>query len=266
MPKVSVVISVYNGETYLKECIDSILNQTYRDFEFIVLNNGSTDHTPKILDRYTDPRLQIIHQGNLGISRSLNRGINLSQGDLIVRLDADDLSLPNRLERQVAFMDQNPNVVLCGSRFQEMLGDKISSQKVPFIEKDATIRKTLSCFNPFAHSTIIFRKKTFLEAGGYNDRFKYSQDYDLWMRMLKQGHAGMLKDELSIIRLTQHSFSNQYNRKQKLEGLLIRWSAFREFGGSPVKTLCYSLKTLAGLIFPLDSIRQRKFAGRLRGR
>ncbi len=160
-------------------------------------------------------------------------------------------------------MDKNPNIVLCGSRFHEMIGNKLYSQKVPFIEKDATIRKSLSCFNPFAHSTIIFRKKTFLEAGGYNDRFKYSQDYDLWMRMLKLGHAGILKDKLSIVRLTQHSFSNQNNRKQKLEGLLIRWNAFRQFGGNPLKTLYYSLKSLAGLIFPLDSTSLRKFAGRL---
>jgi len=261
MPYVSVVISVHNGETHLEECIDSILDQTYQDFEFIVLNNGSTDRTPEILQQYATPRLRVIHQENIGIARSLNKGINLSQGNLIARLDADDLSLPHRLERQVEFMRQNPDVVLCGSRSRELIGNKSFSQKVPYIEKDEAVRKILSCLNPFMHSTTMFRKKTFLETGGYSDRFKYSQDYDLWVRMLKLGQAYILKDELSVVRLIEHSFSNQHNRAQKLEGLLIRWNAFREFGGDPVKTLIYSLKSLIGLISPLSSIRQRNLFG-----
>ncbi|SVE62936.1 uncharacterized protein METZ01_LOCUS515790, partial [marine metagenome] len=88
VPRVSVVTSVYNGELYLKECIESILNQTFRDFEYIILNNGSTDNTSEILKLYTDPRLRVIHQENLGISRSLNKGIDLSSSDLIAHLDA----------------------------------------------------------------------------------------------------------------------------------------------------------------------------------
>ena len=104
MPRVSVVTSVYNGETHLEECINSILNQTFQDFEYIILNNGSTDRTLEILNRYTDPRLHIIHQDNLGISRSLNKGISLSKSELIVRLDADDYSFPNRLEKQINFI------------------------------------------------------------------------------------------------------------------------------------------------------------------
>ena len=109
MPQVSVVTSVYNGEEYLEECVDSILNQTFQNFEYIILNNGSTDGTARILQRYTDPRLRIIHQENLGISKSLNKGINLSNSDLIARLDADDFSSPQRLEKQVTFMEKHPD-------------------------------------------------------------------------------------------------------------------------------------------------------------
>ena len=106
MPQVSVVTSVYNGEEYLEECVDSVLNQTFQDFEYITLNNGSTDNTAKILQRYTDPRLRIIHQENLGIPRSLNKGIDISSSDLIARLDADDYSMPQMLEQQITFMEK----------------------------------------------------------------------------------------------------------------------------------------------------------------
>tara|TARA_B100001971_G_C18221808_1_gene557701 strand:- start:148 stop:921 length:774 start_codon:yes stop_codon:yes gene_type:complete len=253
MPLVSVVTSVYNGEAYLEECVDSILNQTFQDFEYIILNNGSTDRTPEILKRYTDPRLRIIHQKNLGISQSLNKGINLSNSDLIARLDADDYSFPQRLEKQVTFMEQYPEIVLCGSRFKELIGKKYFVQKVQFIEKDEDIRKILSCYNPFCHSTIMIRKKTFTKSGGYNQKFKYSQDYELWVRILNLGNAEILKEELSVVRLAEQSTSNKNRRKQKLEDLQIRWDAFRQCGGNPGEVLYYYLKGLSGLIFPSKS-------------
>ena len=187
MPRVSVVTSVYNGEAYVEECIDSILNQTFQDFEYIILNNGSTDRTAEILNRYTDSRIHIIHQENLGISRSLNKGINLSKSELIARLDADDYALPQRLEKQIAFMEQHPKVVLCGSRFKELIGENFSPQKVQFVEQDKDIRKTVSCFNPFSHSTTMIRKTVFTKICGYNKNFEYGQDYDLWVRLLNVG-------------------------------------------------------------------------------
>ena len=141
MPRVSIITSVYNGESYLEECIESILNQTFVDFEYIILNNGSTDRTAKILNLYNDPRLRVIHQENLGISASLNQGVKLSRCDLIARLDADDYSLPQRLEKQTIFMEQHPRVVVCGSRFKEFFGEKIFTQKVHFIEKKSSHKK-----------------------------------------------------------------------------------------------------------------------------
>ena len=166
MPKVSVVTSVYNGETYLKECVDSILNQTLQDFEYIILNNGSTDRTAEILNKFTDPRLKIVHQHNLGIAMSLNKGVKLSRSDIIARLDADDYSFPQRLEKQVTFMEQHPEIVVCGSRFKELLGENTFNQSIRFIETDQAIRKSMSLFNPFSHSATIFRKNAFLESGG----------------------------------------------------------------------------------------------------
>ena len=159
MPKVSFVISVHNGEKFLENCIDSVLNQTFKDFECIILNNGSTDKTPEILKQYTDPRLKIIHQKNLGVSSSLNKGVGLSNSDLIARLDVDDFLFIQRLEKQTEFMINNPQVALCGSRFQILLGEKYLPQRVNFIQKDDTIKRSLCLFNPFAHSTVMFKKK-----------------------------------------------------------------------------------------------------------
>jgi len=250
MPRVSVVTSVYNGEEYLEECIDSILNQTFQDFEYIILNNGSTDRTAEILNSYTDSRIHIINQENLGISRSLNKGINLSKSALIARLDADDYALPQRLEKQIAFMGKYPDVILCGSRILELIGEKLSEQRIAFVESDQAIKKSMSLFNPFAHSAVIFRKNIFFKAGGYNCQLKYCQDYDLWLRMLSFGEARILKEELGVARILEESESHRNPRKQKLEGLKVRWEAFKKFGGNPRKILYCFFKTIVGLISP----------------
>jgi len=249
-PQVSVVTSVCNGEAYLEECVDSVLNQTFQGFEYIILNNGSTDGTARILQQYTDPRLRIIHQENLGIPRSLNKGIGLSSSDLITHLDADDYLMPQMLEKQVTFMENHPDIVLCGSRWLELVGEKLSKQIVAFVETDQDIRKSMSLFNPFSHSAIIFRKKTFITAGGYSERFKYSQDYELWLRMLAFGKTLILKEELAVVRMSEQSESHKNARKQKLEALQVRWDAFQQFGGNPRQVLYYFFKTLIGLMYP----------------
>ena len=249
MPKVSVVTSVFNGEASLEECVQSILGQTFEDFEFIILNNGSTDKTVEILNQFEDPRLKIIHQENLGVTRSLDKGVRMARANLIARLDADDYSFPNRLKLQVDFMDQNSDYALCGSKFLELTGDKVAAQKVPFVKNDENIRSILSCYNPFAHSGVMFRKQSFLDAGGYNERLTFSIDYDLWIRILQTGKGYILEDVLTMIRLSSESLSFQNSRAQKLETLSIRWRAFKNFGGNPVKVTLLFLKTVLGLIF-----------------
>jgi glycosyltransferase involved in cell wall biosynthesis len=252
-PIVTVLTTVRNGEDFIEDCVNSILDQTLRDFEYIILNNGSTDRTASILDKFTDSRLEIVHQEDLGISASLNKGVKLSRCDLIARLDADDYCLPSRLERQVELMNQHSDVVLCGARYLELTNGELSQQRVPFVETDQAIRKSMSLFNPFAHSAVIFRKKTFIKAGGYSDRHKYSQDYELWLRMLALGKALILKEELAVVRMSEQSESHKNARKQKLEGLQIRWDAFQQFGGNPGQALYYFFKTLMGLISPSKS-------------
>ena len=249
-PSVTILTTVYNGEKFVERCVNSILQQTLKDFEFIVLNNGSTDSTPGILNSFSDPRLKVVHQDNLGISASLNKGAELSSSDLIARLDADDYCFPARLEHQVKFMRQYPNIVLCGSRWSETVDGELLKQRVPFIETDRAIRKSMCLFNPFSHSMVMFRRKTFFESGGYSCKYKYTQDYDLWMRMLNFGEAKNLKEELGVVRVSKQSESFQNAKEQKLEALRIRWNALLKFGGNPIKAVYYLIKTLLGLLFP----------------
>ena len=250
MPLISMVTSVYNGEAYLKECLDSVINQTLQDFEYIILNNGSTDSTAGILARYEDPRIRIVQQENLGIARSLNKGIHMAKSDLIARLDADDVSDPNRLEKQIKFMNQHPEIVLCGSRFKVLLEKDYIDFPNHAPEENEAIRKSMSCFNPFAHSTVVFRKTAFIKSGGYSAKFKFGQDYELWSRLLDFGKAYILKDKLITVRLSEQSTSSQNSKAMRIESLQIRWKAFRKFGGNSFKVLSHFLKSLVGLIIP----------------
>ena len=119
MPRVSVILPAYNAEAYLKEAIDSILNQTFPDFQLIVINDCSTDGTEEIIRQYADPRLvPVKNEKNLGIAATLNRGLSLAQGDYIARMDADDISLPHRLERQVAYLDAHPDIAVLGTNVE----------------------------------------------------------------------------------------------------------------------------------------------------
>ena len=123
-PKVSIIMSVYNGEKYLQEAIESILNQSYSGFEFIIVNDGSTDYTEEILNEYTDSRIvRINNQENIGLARSLNRAIETAHGELIARMDADDISAPDRFEKQVAYLDAELEVSVLGTYMKQIDAD-----------------------------------------------------------------------------------------------------------------------------------------------
>ena len=232
MPQVSVVTSVYNGEAFLEECVNSILNQTFKDFEYIILNNGSTDRTPEILKSYSDPRLRIIHQENLGVPKSLNKGISLCRANLMSHLDADDYVHPQWLEKHFEFMSQNQNVVICGSRFEELFNGKLYPQSCPLIESDQEIRKSLCFMNTIPHSFSIIRKSALLKAGGYDPQLIIAHDYDLWIRLLEEGKGHNLNETLGVCRIHTTSFSSKKERTMIKEVFQVQWRAYRKLGGS----------------------------------
>ena len=235
MPQFSVLTSVYNGETYLEECVNSVLNQTFKDFEYIILNNGSTDHTAEILNCYTDSRIRIFHQENLGIPRSLNKGVSLCRTNLIARLDADDYVHPRWLEKHFEFMSQNQDVVLCSSRFEELFDGKLFPQSFPNVGNDPEIRKSLCFMNPIPHSFTSIRKDSLLKAGGYDPKLIIAHDYDLWVRLLEKGKGHIMDELLGVWRGHDKSYSMRKERTMIKEAFQVQWRAYRRLGGSFLK-------------------------------
>jgi glycosyltransferase involved in cell wall biosynthesis len=182
-PRVSVVMSVYNGAAYLKAAIDSILAQTFADFECIIIDDGSTDTTKKIIRSYADSRIRLVEQTNHGLVFSLNQGLKLARADLIARMDADDISLPERLTHQVAFLDAHPDHVLvgCGLSFIDAQGHELYPS--PLLVNDPEIRLEMLVRCPFAHGSVMYRHEPALQAGGYRQAAWPAEDYDLWHRL-----------------------------------------------------------------------------------
>ena len=213
-PTVSVVMSVYNAELYLEDAIESILNQTYKDFEFIIINDGSTDKSLEIIEkcRRQDKRIVLITRENKGLVASLNEGIRISKGEYIARMDADDMSLPTRLEEQVKFMDSN-QLDICGTYVQ--LFNKSKDLKVweyPQIDND--IKFTLMSFSTFAHPSVVIRKEVF-KSLKYED-YNYAEDYKLWTDIAKSDFKmGNLCRVLLRYRWHDEQLSKEYSSEQE---------------------------------------------------
>jgi hypothetical protein len=184
-PSISVVMSVFNGQAFLSEAIESILSQTFRNFEFLVIDDGSTDRTAEILADYAsrDVRIRVMRHGNKGRTASLNIGINLAAGKYIARMDADDVALPDRLRDQVEFLEQHPEVGLLGGAVEliNRQGKVIQTTRPPL--EDEEIKSVMLGYNPMCHPAVMMRKEAAIGAGGYREAFSESEDYDLWLRM-----------------------------------------------------------------------------------
>ena len=187
MPNVSVIMSVYNGEKFISEAIKSILNQTLTDFEVIVINDGSTDSTPEILKHFCDRRLRIIEQSNKGLTMSLNRGIRAARGEFIARMDADDLSEPTRLARELEVLDGDTSLAVVGSWYTviDNLGREIARCRRP--GNMLWFTRMVGRVNPLCHGSVMMRRRAIEAVGLYEERIPYAQDYDLWLRMFSRG-------------------------------------------------------------------------------
>ena len=214
VPKVSVVMSVYNGEKYLRESIESILNQTLSDFEFIIINDGSTDNSLDILKSYKDDRIVIIDQKNTGLGKALNNGINESKGKYIARMDADDISMPERLKLQYEFLEKHPEFLPVGSNVEVIDEDSnyvyTSDQLLNWKE----IKDKLP-LDPFYHSSAMFLRSAYNKANGYPD-IRKSQDTVFFNRMSHSGEFYNLPQALIKYRLTPFAISayDNYNARR----------------------------------------------------
>lgn len=221
-PLLSVIMSVYNGEKYLQQAIESILQQSYDDFEFLIYNDGSSDNTQSIINKYNDPRIILTNQKNIGLTKTLNLAIKKARGKYIARMDADDIAEPNRFEKQILFLENNPDILLCGSQ-ANIIDEKGNFQKkytVPLENKK--IKKGILLHNPFIHSTIIFKKELIEKIGDYNENFKFAQDYELWTRVIAKFKTANLPDCLLNYRIYKNNITHSNNLMVRFLGIKIR--------------------------------------------
>jgi glycosyltransferase involved in cell wall biosynthesis len=213
-PLVSVVMPVFNGEDYLKLAIDSILCQSLKEIEFIIVDDGSNDSTSQILLAYCDQRLTVISQNHRGIPFALNSGLKIAKGKYVARQDADDISILNRLEKQITFLEENPEIGLLGSFVSiiDKTGKEIKSIELP--TDDVAIKAAIINENPFIHGATIYRKECVYRVGGYREIFFLSQDYDLWLRIAENYSVANYPLFLYKYRKNIKSVSYQYAEKK----------------------------------------------------
>lgn len=216
LPLVSVVMAVYNGGVYLKEAIESILSQTYTKFEFIIINDGSSDDTAKVIKSFSEKDQRVIivnNENNFGLTKSLNKGIKLVRGEFVARMDADDVSLSNRLEEQVNFLKKNTDYVCVGSNVDliNAKGKKTGTVKLPEM---AFIPNYLKKRNCFVHGTLMFRSSALSKVGGYDENYQLAQDYELLLRLSNEGKLGNIDGVLYMLRERGGSLSAQKFLKQ----------------------------------------------------
>ncbi|OGD83846.1 hypothetical protein A2572_02660 [Candidatus Collierbacteria bacterium RIFOXYD1_FULL_40_9] len=265
-PLVSVIIPVYNANGYLLQAVDSIQNQTYKNLEIIVIDDGSTDETPKILGTIAkkDKRIKILtNKKNLNIASSLNRGIKLAKGKFIARMDADDIALPNRIEKQIKFLQTHPGVVILGGQCKTIdITDKVIGHKFfPVLDKD--IKDAMYFENPIQHPTVIFNTnlipKNFT---WYNTNLPPAEDYDLFFRLAQFGKFHNLKSVVLKYRqyLGSSTFKNPLNTFNVT--LRVRKMATTKYGYIPSfrSKLIHRLQKLtlkllpASFIYPLYTL------------
>jgi glycosyltransferase involved in cell wall biosynthesis len=220
MPEVTVLMPVYNGEKYIADAIDSILAQTFTNFEFLIVDDGSTDRTPDIVATYAqaDARIKVVHKTNSGIVDALNIGLTLSAGKYIARMDADDIALNNRLQRQVKLLDDNASVVACGSSFSKF-GAKAGVVKMPKTDEQCRLFQLIgSCF---AHPSVMLRAETLKNNDlRYLNEYLYAEDYKLWTDMSRHGSLINIQEPLLFYRI--HSDQTGLNKAEKQRAVHLK--------------------------------------------
>lgn len=236
MIKISVILCVYNGAQYLSDSISSILAQTMSDFEFIIVDDGSTDDTISKILEFKDERIILKRVKHGGLTKALNQGLSLARGKYIARMDADDIAFPNRFEKQVGYLEQHSKVACVGTAYEVLFpsGQK-ALPKVPLLTSSYQIKKTLPRFNPFMHGSVMMRREVLEEIGYYDERFKMAQDYDLWFRMAQNYELANLNDILMLRREGKNTLVNE--RRQNFYGIKIRWKAIQDGTVSPFALL-----------------------------
>ena len=225
-PRVSVLIGCWNNAETLPRAMDSILSQTVDDLELIVVDDGSTDRSPELVRSVEDPRVRHLRLEHMGISRSLNRGLEAARARVVAVQDADDWSLPQRLERQLAVLADRPEVAVVGCRMREVAENGATLRpRTAFTAGE--VNRALMRFNPVPNSCAAFRRDVALAAGGYDPLYRYAMDYDLWLRIAEHHTVFTLDEVLAVRRMSASNVAATREREQIRETIRMRWDAIR---------------------------------------
>lgn len=207
---------VYNAERFLAQAIDSILGQTFSDWELIIVNDGSTDNSKAIIESYSDERIKYCeNESNLKLIKTLNRGIDLCTGEYIARMDADDVASPYRLEKQVAFLDENPLYIMCGTNAAVIDNEGKRIGKIQNLESNDFLQINLLFSDPFVHPTMLIRRDI-LSIKKYDEHYKHIEDYELWCRIAPMGYIANIGEELLEYRWHDTNISVVHSKTQSL--------------------------------------------------
>ena len=223
---ISVVLPVYNGEEYLEESIESILNQSYQNFELIIINDGSTDDSQMIIKKYLfNDKIIYISRSNKGLIKTLNEAIRISNGTYIARMDQDDICFPNRLEKQLNFI-RKTNSILTGTQgyLINNEGNKIGKVNLP-LEHKAIVKSLCKLSSGFIHPSVMFNKEAVQNIGGYNHNYQHAEDFDLFLRLSRIGK--ITNQENRLIYLRKHETNDSFlNAEDQITNSIISKEVF----------------------------------------
>lgn len=222
-PAVSVLMPVFNGERFLAEAIESILGQTFTDFEFVIVDDGSTDASPAILAKYAsrDPRIRVLRQTNAGIVAALNRGLAECRGPLVARMDADDVSAPSRLAAQTKYLNDHPDIAVVGTTVRLIAESGRRGPVLCLPMAPDAVRRALQRGTSLAHPTTVMRKDTVIAAGGYREELRHAEDYDLWSRLAIQHRLANIQQPLLFYRIHGSQVSWLYSELQAIRTIAV---------------------------------------------
>jgi glycosyltransferase involved in cell wall biosynthesis len=235
-PRVTVLMSVKNGEPYVGMAVGSILGQTFRDFRFLILDNASTDSTRETIRAFGDPRIDLVAlPEDIGQTGALNKGLGMIDSEYVARMDGDDVSLPDRLARQVAFLDAHPEVAVVGAHALtvDSRGDPIMVLRNSVAHEDMI--NSLPFCNPLFHPVVTFRLDAVRQAGGYDASFAYAQDYALWLQLARTHRLANLDSIEFLARLHEGQLTraNSFQRRRVEDNLRIAENILNVPGLSP---------------------------------
>lgn len=235
-PLISVIMPAYNAEKYISNAIESILNQTFKKFELIIINDFSTDKTLDIIKSFKkkDPRIEIVNNDmRLDIARTLNKGIDMAKSNMIARMDADDIAFSNRLELQYKLISSSKNIAVVGANIVIMntSGNETAIRSYP--DSSEKLKNCLFKYSPFAHPVVMFRKNIFEEVGRYNPKYSPTEDLDLWFRLGSKYSFGSVPKPLLKYRLYEMSSSHGDLNNLEILVFKIRFDAIIKYGYRP---------------------------------